>query len=377
MVAEGARAARSTWDSSNVQYPRDLRKVIAHARRLMRVLGEIDRARKDAWFHGRAEEVRGAVSLAIAEWRSGARDADAAEKALLSYVDSLHRSASKRLRSGLALACCDLDEVITAAGPGEGRSTVTFDSTDGGASQVTGDPTVPAGWVDTPEMLARFHDGLPLVEMHARAISRRVGPGCGIEDLCAFGREGLLDAARSFNECRGVPFDRWASLRVRSTMIDGVRRWGAIPLRARRRLEEGGSQNHRAEEAAESGPHASEATGSAYPPRWVALDEKHDAMAALGEAVQGPGLTPEDLVEREQLASLVRAIVSKLPTLERALIERSYFSGLTLAQAAAAVGVSRSCAHRAHARAVETIERELRNGDCKGAGGEGWVPRRL
>ena len=74
--------------SSNGQYPRDLRKVVAHAQRLIKVLAEIERGRKDAWFRGRAEEVRGAVSLAIGDWRSGARDADVAGRLLLSYVDS-------------------------------------------------------------------------------------------------------------------------------------------------------------------------------------------------------------------------------------------------------------------------------------------------
>src|SRR5579884_432036 len=220
-------AARGEIDMgvSNGQYPRDLRKVVAHAQRLMKVLSEIERYRKDAWFRGRAEEVRGAVSLAIEDWRSGARDADGAGRVLLSYVDSLHRGASKKLRCGLALACCDPDDVITAVAPDEWRSAATFNTTGAATSQVTAEATVPGEWVDTPEMLARFQKGLPLVEVHARSVARREGPGCTLDDLRAFGREGLLDAARSFNDSRGVPFDRWASLRIRNSMIDGVRRW--------------------------------------------------------------------------------------------------------------------------------------------------------
>ncbi|MDP9036678.1 MAG: hypothetical protein M3O50_17895 [Myxococcota bacterium] len=110
---------------SNDQYPRDLRRAIAHAERLMKILSEIERARQDVWFRGRAEEVRGAVSLAISDWRSGARDADGVGKLLPSYVDSLHRSASKKLRCGLALACCDSDEVITAVAPDQWNSAAT------------------------------------------------------------------------------------------------------------------------------------------------------------------------------------------------------------------------------------------------------------
>ena len=359
---------------SNGQYPRDLRKVVAHAQRLMRVLTEIERGRKDAWFRGRAEEVRGAVSLAVADWRSGARDADVAGRLLLSYVDALHRSASKKLRCGVALACCDLDDVITAVAPDEWRSAATFDTTGAGASHVTGEPTLPAEWVDTPEMLARFQEALPLVEMHAHSVARRVGRGCTLDDLRGFGREGLLDAARSFNDSRGVPFDRWASMRIRSSMIDGVRRWGAMPLRARQRLQ-APPQNVAPENAAEGRSHGKDSTDGVRAPRWVALEEP-TAITPLAEGAGSRGLTPEDVLARAELASLVRAIVSKLPTLERALIERSYFSGLTLAQAAASIGVSRSWAHRVHSRAMETMERELRKRDRMGAGGKAWRPNR-
>ena len=359
---------------SNGKYPRDLRKVVAHAQRLIKVLTEIERARKDAWFRGRAEEVRGAVSLAVADWRSGARDADVAGRLLLSYVDALHRSTSKKLRCGVALGCCDADDVITAVGPDEWGSSATFDSTGAGTSQLVSEPTVPAEWVDTPEMVTRFHEGLSLIEMHALSIARRIGPGCTVDDLRGFGREGLLDAARSFNDGRGVPFERWASMRIRSSMIDGVRRWRAMPLRAHQRLQ-APPQNVAPENAAEGRSHGRDSTDGVHAPRWVTLEE-HDAVVSLAEGAGSRGLTPEDVLAKAELASLVRAIVSKLPTLERALIERSYFSGQTLPQAAASIGVSRSWAHRVHARAMETLERELRSRDRMGAGGKAWAPKR-
>src|SRR5271165_1131458 len=150
MGAGSARAREVDMGLSNDKYPRDFRRVIAHAQRLVKILSEIERSRQDVWFRGRAEEVRGAVSLAIADWRSGARDAENAGKLLLSYVDSLHRSASKKLRCGIALACCDPDDVITAVAPDEWRSAATGMTTGVAMSQVTGEPTVPGEWVDSP-----------------------------------------------------------------------------------------------------------------------------------------------------------------------------------------------------------------------------------
>ena len=351
------------------QYPRDLRKVVAHAERLVKVLGEIERARKqDPWFRGRADEVHDAVSLAIADWRSGARDADGAERVLLSYIDSLHRNASKKLRCGPGLACCDLDDVITAVAPEEWGSAAMFATGGAATSQVISEPTIPAPWVDTPEILALFDQGLPFVEVHANSIARRLGPGCTLDDLRASGREGLLDAARSFNEYRGAPFDRWASQRIRNAMIDGVRRCGAIPWRARQRLQ-APAPDPTAEEA-ESYPLA-----PAHGPRWVALEE-HDGAASLAEGVKSRPLTPEDVLARAELAWHVRAVLPKLPSPERALIERSYFNGLTVPEAARAIGISRSWAHRLHTRAMEILGRELRDRERTGAGGRPWAPKK-
>jgi len=377
MGVGSARAREVDMGLSNDKYPRDLRRVIAHAQRLVKILSEIERSRQDVWFRGRAEEVRGAVSLAIADWRSGARDAEDAGKLLLSYVDSLHRSASKKLRCGIALACCDPDDVITAVAPDEWRSTATGVTTGVALSQVTGEPTVPGEWVDSPEMLARFQEGLRLVEVHARAIARRVGLVCTLDDLRALGREGLLDAARSFNENRDVPFERWASLRIRNAMIDGVRRWGAIPFRARQRMQAPPQEPVGKDHAEGQSPKRGSVDG-VQAPRWVAMEE-HEAMASVGDGggVGAFGLTPEDALAKAELASIVRTIVADLPSAERELIERSYFSGLTLAEAAAAIGVSRSWAHRVHARAIEIIQRELSKRDGVAArGGKRWGPRK-
>src|SRR5580698_9565045 len=217
------------------EYPRDLAKVIGHAKRFTKVLANLETHDADAWFLGRASELRGVVSLALADWRSGASDLETASHAIVSYVDALHRGVAKRLRCAVALDCCEHDEVITVGVPEDWEfpPTVEIESAE---SAPTNGPTVPARWVDSPAVLARVREGLPLVDRIARAIARRVGEAhATLDDLCAFGREGLLDAARAFDERRGVPFDGWASLRIRSAMIDGVRRWGPIPAGERRR----------------------------------------------------------------------------------------------------------------------------------------------
>jgi RNA polymerase sigma factor for flagellar operon FliA len=363
------------------KYPKDLAKVIRHAKRMTDVLNEVERVRADAWFRGRASELRGIVALAVADWRSGAIDAEGAGRAILSYVDALHRGASQRLRCGLALECCELDDVITARASDEAWSIAATDAASTGASLSTNLPTVPAGWVDRPEMLARFTEGLELVEIHARTVARRVGSGCAMtDDLRAFGREGLLDAARAFDEHRGVPFERWATIRIRNAMLDGVRRWGAIPARERRRLRglavAGSGERLIDPQGGSRAPGASEFEERSDGSRLVASPT--DVPVGIGEGLEAYPVTPEDLLVKAQLEWAVRTIVAGLPERERALIERTYFQGEKLEQAATSMGVSRSWARRVHDRAIERIQCELRKRDGIriAAGGTAWRPKK-
>lgn len=354
------------------QYPKDLAKVIQHVKRMMHVLNELERVRTDAWFVGRSGELRGVVSLALTDFRSGASDAEAAGTAILSYVDELHRGASERLRCGLALDCCELDDVITAVSSDDTESVAGTDGQTTGASRTTNGPTVPAGWVDRPEVLAWFREGLELVEIHARTLARRVGSGgATLDDLRGFGREGLLDAARAFDEHRGVPFERWASMRIRNAVIDGIRSWGATAARARRRLRRlavAGSDETL--QAGSPAPGASEFEESTDGLRLVASPT--EVPVGIGDGLEAHPVTPEELLVKAQLESTVRTIVAGLPKRERALIERTYFEGQKLEQAAASMGVTRPWARRVHDRAIERIQCELRKRDGITPGGNKW-----
>lgn len=93
-------------------------------------------------------------------------------------------------------------------------------------------PLAPA---DAPETVARIHEGLPLVDMLAHQLRRQLG-AMDLDDLRSAGREGLVNAARSFDASLGVPFRRWANLRVRGAMIDAVRSQGGLPRRVYNRI---------------------------------------------------------------------------------------------------------------------------------------------
>jgi RNA polymerase sigma factor for flagellar operon FliA len=221
-------------------------------------------------------------------------------------------------------------------------------------------------------VLARFRAELDLVDVNARQVARRIpSSSTTLDDLRSFGQEGLLQAARSFDASRGVPFRRWANLRIRGAMIDGVRQWGQLPRRVYQELramaaadqmqeaydEEDGARQARTPEAAD-GRLTSYLAGLATA---MALGSiSGEPREAIDADERDP--TPEEVVARAELVVRVREIVARLPDAERTLIDRHYFGDETLDQAAASLGLSKSWGSRLHARAIEAIAREMRKG---------------
>jgi RNA polymerase sigma factor for flagellar operon FliA len=222
---------------------------------------------------------------------------------------------------------------------------------------------------DSPEVLARFQSELDLVDIAARQLVRQVSRAVTLDDLLGFGREGLLVAARTFDPARGVPFRRWANLRIKGAMIDGVRQFGHIPRRAYQRLC-GLQAGDRVLEAYEEEDAArSIGTAEAADERLTSYLAGIATAIAVGTMVAAPrtnvdafgrDVTPEDLFGDAEILARVKEIVAGLPDQERALVERHYFGGETIDDAAAAIGLSKSWGSRLHARAIEAIGVALR-----------------
>jgi RNA polymerase sigma factor for flagellar operon FliA len=221
------------------------------------------------------------------------------------------------------------------------------------------------------QALALFQSELDLAELNARQIARRLGPSSiTLDDLRSFGREGLLAAARTFDPARGVPFRRWANLRVRGAIIDGVRQWGSLPRRVYRELRmlssvDAVQEIYDEEDAASPVP-----TAEAADARITQYLAGLATAMAMGTIAPEPAYaggesasrqpSPEDAIIHADLAERMKSIIAGLPEAERTLVERHYYGEETLDQAAASLGLSKSWGSRLHARAIDRIARELR-----------------
>ncbi len=230
-----------------------------------------------------------------------------------------------------------------------------------------------SGPADSPEVLDRFNSGLVLVPVLARQVGRAVGSTVLLDELESFGREGLLDAARRYDASRGVPFRAYANLRIRGSMLDGVRSTMPLPRRAHERLR-GLEAADRVDDCALETTYV---PGAAAPePRQAdkALAEHLATMAMAvamgmvastgrgqdGELVAIDGAeSPEDALGRAELVALVREALDDLPHQEAELVRRHYLEGERFDHVARDLGLSKSWASRLHTRALQRLTKRL------------------
>lgn len=180
------------------------------------------------------------------------------------------------------------------------------------------------------------------------------------EELWAAGAAGLVDASRRYDPATAVPFARYATIRIRGTIIDSTRSrdWATRGLRRRaRELADATRQLEQAEghvpttaELAESlGVSEDEVRDRRQATRRATLlqldqplndgDGGVDTLGALLPDEDTSGSPAEATEERELLGNL-RVAVEHLGAPHREVVERCYYGGELLQEIATSLGVT-------------------------------------
>ena len=139
---------------------------------------------------------------------------------------------------------------------------------------------------------------------------------------------GLIDAVDRFEAGRGVPFEAYASLRIRGAMIDELRR-----------MDERGRNA-----TSENRPLALSLDGL--------VEEEWQSFLATDDELDEP-------FEREDLRARVQRALDMLPVRQREVLARYYADALTLREAGARMGISEARACQLHGRAISNLRRTL------------------
>ena len=191
-------------------------------------------------------------------------------------------------------------------------------------------------------------------------------------ELWSAGAYGLVDAAQRYDASTGLPFARFATLRIRGAIIDSTRSRDWATRSLRRRMREIGSASEAFEQAhGRSATEAELAERLGVTAHELAAHRSAAATATLlhldqsfgdGDGADGDLAArveerrteqlPEELLEQRELVGTIRTAVQYLPEVQRDVIQRYYFEGELLRDIAASHGVTEARASQIRSEAL-------------------------
>jgi RNA polymerase sigma factor for flagellar operon FliA len=199
-----------------------------------------------------------------------------------------------------------------------------------------------------------IRDNMALVGHMVREMLFKVPPHVHRDDLASAGYAALVTAAQAYDPDRGIPFGRFAAVRVRGALLDELRSmdWASRSVRARARRadvarEELTRQLGRTPTPEELAELLGVAVGELSSvdddvQRAAVLSLQGFAAGTAEDMVTETALNPEEmLLHRERLGYLHDA-VDVLPERLRYVVEASFLQERPLSEVAAELGVTES-----------------------------------
>ena len=242
------------------------------------------------------------------------------------------------------------------------------------------------------ELEQLIRENMPLVGHLVREMLFKVPAHVHRDDLASAGYAALVTAAQAFDAGRGIPFGRFAAVRVRGALLDELRSmdWASRSVRARARRADVARQEltaqlgrtpSPAELAGLLGVGVSElATVDDDVQRAAVLSLQGFTAGAAEDMVTEDSMNPEEtLLHRERIGYLHDA-VAVLPERLRFVVEASYLQERPLAEVAAELGVTESRVSQLRTEALallkDGLSTHMEQQDAGPAKGDGCVARR-
>lgn len=214
-----------------------------------------------------------------------------------------------------------------------------------------------------------------LVKFVAGRLSMYLGSNVEFEDLCGYGVFGLIDAIDKFDYEKGVKFETYASLRIRGSILDNIRKMDWIPrsIRKKQKVMDGAIRKLEIEYGRtatdeEISKELEISTDEYY--KWM-NQTKALALTSLEEYVEQGGETrvepvsnahysqPEEMAEREALKNLLSNAIEGLSEKEKKVIVLYYYEELTLKEISAIMSVSESRISQLHTKSLSKMKTSL------------------
>ncbi len=218
----------------------------------------------------------------------------------------------------------------------------------------------------------------PLVRYVADRLCARLPPCVDSEDIVHTGILGLMDAIDKFVPDRGVKFSTYAEFRIRGAMLDYLRRQDWAPRSIRRREKELSrvaqrlEQTHQrppthdeiAQELGISTDQLSDLLGKAKGLTLLSLNrpraEEGEEERELAETIPDEeGRDPHEMLEKEEVRTLLSGHIHTLPEKERTVVFLYYFKDMTMKDVGKTMGVTESRVSQLHSSAILRLKGKL------------------
>lgn len=202
-------------------------------------------------------------------------------------------------------------------------------------------------------------DHLDLVGRTVAKVSARYPRHVDREELWNAGALGLVEAARRYNPESGIPFERFAAIRIRGAIIDSTRTrdWASRSVRRRYREIEETSSSLRDETGRDpdketlakalgiSVEDLEKTQAQSAASMLLYLDhQRPDDSVSLRDMIvdQDTTVQPEAALEQREMMGTLKTAVEGLPATHGEVIRRYYFEGEMLQDIARDLGVTQA-----------------------------------
>lgn len=215
----------------------------------------------------------------------------------------------------------------------------------------------------------------PLVKLVAGRLSMYLGYNVEYEDLCSYGIFGLIDAIDKFDSMKEVKFETYASLRIRGSILDQIRKMDWIPRTIRQRQRQIDAVMKEIE-AATGRPATDEEiakglgiTNDEYVEMQsqmkitgvVSLNEFMETGAEVPaeQSTQYKFETPEEAFDKAELKQKLAEALLLLTEKEQKVVTLYYYEDLTLKEIANVLEVSESRVSQLHTKALQKMKTKM------------------
>lgn len=213
---------------------------------------------------------------------------------------------------------------------------------------------------------------MPLVGFAVSELLHRVPPSVSCDELVSAGSLALVLAARAYDPTTGVPFARYASLRIRGALVDELRSMDWATRGARSRVRELASTSERLTANLGRAPSRQELAGALGTDvaavdraskdaarRVLSIDSTETPVAEL---VRDASPNPEEVLLSDERLRWLRAAVHTLPERLRVVVDRIFLQDRSVAELADELGVTQSRISQLRTEALSLLRDGLNAG---------------